>query len=99
MLQERVDSLQRALSLVKQEESERTGHFSSLERDVRERDLAARNSEQQYKSFKETLASLLTNSYHSVEPYEESIRDRINQLVLHAKDKSSVRFNDSSSVI
>lgn len=89
LLQERLESSQRSLAAGKKELDDRHGHYGNMDREIRERDLAARNVEQQYRSFKESLAGLMTDSFHAVEPFEEAIRDRIKQLVLLAKDKSS----------
>ena len=90
LLKERFESTQRAWTATKQELENRDTHYSSVDREIRESQIAVRNAELQYKSFKESLAALLSDSYSACEPYEESIRERIKNFMLHGKDKGAV---------
>ena len=43
-----------------------------------------------FRSFKEQVAALLSDSYVTVEPYEEQIRERLAALVRSTSDRKSV---------
>lgn len=90
LLKERLDSTQRAWSATKHELETRDGHYTTVDREIRESQIAVRNAEVQYKNFKESLASLLTDSYSGCEPYEEAIRERVKNLMLNSKDRTAV---------
>lgn len=57
---------------------------------MRDHELAVRNAETAYKSFKQSLADMLSDSVVQVESYEESIRDRVKWLTHAVRDKSAV---------
>lgn len=90
LLKERLDASQRAWSATKRELDERESRFSAADREIRDRAMVVRNVETQYRSFKETIASLLSDSFHSIEPTEEMIRDRLTNLTLAIRDKTAV---------
>ncbi len=64
--------------------------FTSIDRELKEHSLNARNSEVAFRNFKETLANLLSDEFHRLEPYEEPIRERIQAMCLAVRDKSAV---------
>ncbi len=90
LLKERLDSTQRAWSSTKRELEERDMRFTSIDRELKEHSLNARNSEVAFRNFKETLANLLSDEFHRLEPYEEPIRERIQAMCLAVRDKSAV---------
>ena len=55
-----------------------------------DRDRLTAAVEQQAKSFKECLSTMLSDSCVSVEPYEEVIRDRVQQMLVSLQQKNAV---------
>ena len=85
-MNERVDSMQRAWNNARRELEEQEGRM----RGAQDLEVIAKTSEQTSRIFKESLASLLSDSYCTVEPYEERIRERITSLMHNLRDKSAV---------
>ena len=54
----------------------------------------ARNAEATYRGFRDQVASIL-----QVEPYEDKIRERLNNLMLGSRDKSSVRIFKIAAIL
>ena len=90
LLKERLDASQRAWNATRTELEERAARFSRNDAQVREYETSCRTLEQTQRAFKEQLASMLTDSYVTVEPYEEQIRERVTQLVRASSDKTAV---------
>ena len=90
MLKERLDASQRAWSSTKRELDDKESHFVSADRGNRDQAAMLRNIETKYLSFKETLSQLLSDDYHSIEPSEELIRDRVANMALLIRDKTGV---------
>lgn len=86
---ERLDSIQRAWAASKRELDDRDVKFSTLDREIREHSVHARNNEVALRTFKETLAAILSDDFHRVEPYEEQIRDRVKMLSLADRDRTA----------
>jgi hypothetical protein len=98
MLKERLDASQRAWSSTKRELDERESRFSLADRENRDRSMMLRNIETTYLSFKETLSQLLSDDYHSIEPSEELIRDRVANFALQIRDKTAVSKISTSQI-
>jgi|SRR6218665_132521 len=86
VLKERLEASQRAWSSMRNELEEQR---QQVHHDV-DRALINQSIEGQHKAFKECLAQLLSDGYVMVEPYEETIRERIQNLVLGLRDKNAV---------
>lgn len=85
VLKERLEASQRAWSSMRNELEEQR---QQVHHDV-DRALINQSIEGQHKAFKECLAQLLSDGYVMVEPYEETIRERIQNLVLGLRDKNA----------
>lgn len=85
VLRERLEASQRAWSSMRNELEEQR---QQVHHDV-DRALINQSVEGQHKAFKECLAQLLSDGYVMVEPYEETIRERIQNLVLGLRDKNA----------
>ena len=90
ILKERLDASQRAWNATRTELEERESRFSRHDAQVREYETSCRTMEQTSRAFKEQLAGLLSDSFTSVEPYEEQIRERVTALVRANSDKTAV---------
>ena len=85
-LRDRLDASQRAWSAMRRELDE---HKSQRTAEIdRERLVVA--AEQQTKVFKECLARMLSDAGRTVEPYEETIRERVQAIILEVQDKTAV---------
>lgn len=86
MLKERLEASQRAWSSMRKElEDQRLQQHQDFDRT-----LINQSVEGQHRAFKECLASLLSDGFVAVEPYEEVIRERVQNLVLGIRDKNGV---------
>lgn len=81
-LRERLDASQRAWTTMRRDLDERRACHDPTQ--------ISRSIEGQYRAFKDTLATLLSDGYCTVEPLEEPIRDRVHSLVLSLRDKNAV---------
>ncbi|XP_013406676.1 coiled-coil domain-containing protein 170 [Lingula anatina] len=89
LLKERLDASQRAWNATRHELDEREKRLSHLDREARESSFSVRNYQTQYNAFRETLASILSDAFRTVPPSEDSIKDKIGQLLAANKDKES----------
>ncbi|XP_064602879.1 coiled-coil domain-containing protein 170-like isoform X2 [Liolophura sinensis] len=87
-LRDRLTSCQRALDAARDELTQKESRLSSLSREVRETEHSFHSNKTQYNLFKEQIASLLSEAFHQVEPYEEAIRERILALQDGNKEKA-----------
>ena len=60
------------------------------ERELEGKEVLVRTTESAFKHFKESLAAMLSGGLGSVEPYEESIRERVRNLMQTLRDKTVV---------
>lgn len=95
VLKERLEASQRAWSSMRNELEEQR---VQVHHDV-DRALINQSIEGQHKAFKECLAQLLSDGYVMVEPYEETIRERIQNLVLGLRDKNAVSYVIMNAII
>jgi len=86
-VKDRLDASQRAWSAMRRELEEQKSQ-RAVEID-RERFVSA--VETQAKSFKECLSRLLSDGRVTVEPYEEMITQRLQEIILTLQQKSAVR--------
>ncbi|XP_074661960.1 coiled-coil domain-containing protein 170-like [Tubulanus polymorphus] len=86
LLKERLESTQKAWNATRHELEDREQRLSKIDREKHETSFSVRSIEAQYNGFKESLAHLLSDAYHSVAPNEETIKDKIKHLQVTAKD-------------
>ena len=90
LLKDRLDVTTRSWQATQRELSEKEGRFVDIDVRLRDYELAVRNAETAFKSFKQSLANMLSDSLVTVDCYEESIRDRVQKILLALRDKSAV---------
>ena len=86
ILKERVEASQRAWAATKRD----LDNMTLREHEYHNQEVTWRTEETASKSFKESLANLLSDGYQNLEPYEEAIKDRIKNLLLSLRDKAAV---------
>jgi len=85
-IKDRLEASQRAWSAMRRELEDRKSQ-RSVEAD---RERLSTAVEAQAKAFKECLARMLSDGCVTVEPYEEIIRERLQDLILSTQQKSAV---------
>ena len=94
-LKERIENSNRALLATREELDRHESRTAHMDRVSRESTVTAKNYETQIKAFREQLASMLSDGYVRVEPYEEPIRERIRHLLLNHSDRTSVSMDNN----
>lgn len=89
VMKERFESSQRAWSNMKRELDQNRQHQHQHHQNDFDRSVINQSLEAQHKAFKECLAKLLSDGYINVDPYEEVIRERVQNLVLAIRDKNA----------
>lgn len=89
LLKERLDASQRSWEATRRELEQKEGRYEGIDIRLRDHELAVRNAEASFKSFKQSLSAILSDSLTAVEPYEECIRERVTKLVGALKDQSA----------
>ena len=90
LLKKRLDASQQAWSTTRKELEAKEAHYGTIDRDLNDRLNLSRSADVQLRSFKETLAKLLSDGYAIIEPHEDHIRERVQELVNVIRDKTSV---------
>ena len=98
LLKQRLDSSQRAWNSTRQELKEKEHHYYAWDKERKETELSSKTSQLEMKALKESLAALLSTAYNTVEPFEETIKDRIRQLMTGSKDTESVSITQYQTV-
>jgi len=101
-LRERLDSTQRAWSTMCRDQDERRTSFHDTNRFTHSHESHGRpfkdpmqtihGTQMQDRAFKDALATMLSDGYCTVEPFEEMIKERVHNLVIAVRDKNAVSF-------
>lgn len=92
LLRERLDASQRAWNATRAELEEREGRFAHSESKLREFELSHRTVDHSFRAFKEQVATVLSDSYVTVQPYEDEIREKLSALVRSSTDRKAVSY-------
>lgn len=87
ILRERLESSQRVIAATKHEYTSHETRTISFERQQREMEITLRNSETNFRNFKQQIADWISDTSCIVEPYEESIRERIRVLMTISRER------------